>query len=62
VGRFAADVTWERIDEFKEAHPEFHLEDELFSGEGESLVDAFCRVCLHQAQEEGLYRPRLGED
>jgi hypothetical protein len=40
-GRSAADATWEKIDEFKEAHPEFQLEDELFSGEGGSVVDTF---------------------
>jgi hypothetical protein len=53
VGCSAADATWEKIDEFKEAHPKFQLEDVLFSGEGGSVVDAFVG-CLQQAQEEDM--------
>ncbi|XP_066354250.1 uncharacterized protein [Miscanthus floridulus] len=30
VGRPAAEATWEALDTFKEAHPKFQLEDELF--------------------------------
>jgi hypothetical protein len=33
--------TWERMDEFKVAHPDFQLEDELFAEEGGSVMDAF---------------------
>jgi hypothetical protein len=40
-GHPPADSTWERLDEFKEAHPDFQLEDELFAGEGGSVMDAF---------------------
>jgi hypothetical protein len=41
VGRPAAEATWEALDSFKEAHPKFQLEDELFLQEEGSVVDAF---------------------
>jgi hypothetical protein len=51
VGCSAADATWEKIDEFKEAHPEFQLEDELFSGEGGSVVDTFVG-CVYRRRKK----------
>jgi hypothetical protein len=51
VRRSAADATWEKIDEFKEAHPEFQLEDELFSGEGGSVVDTFVG-CVYRRRKK----------
>jgi hypothetical protein len=39
--RSAADATWEPLEQFKETHPDFQLEDELFAGEGGSVMDAF---------------------
>jgi hypothetical protein len=51
VRRSAADATWEKIDEFKEAHPEFQLEDELFSGEGGSVVDVFVG-CVYRRRKK----------
>ena len=41
VGRPAADATWEPLLEFVELYPQWQLEDELFLGEGGSVVDAF---------------------
>jgi hypothetical protein len=41
MDRSAADATWEPLKQFKEAHPDFQLEDELFVGEGGSVMDAF---------------------
>lgn len=37
----AADATWEKLTTFKDRYPTFQLEDELFSNEGGSGVDAF---------------------
>jgi len=40
-GQSDADATWEPLEQFKESHPDFQLEDKLFSyGEG-SVVDRF---------------------
>ena len=32
------DATWERLDEFKIAYPDFQLEDELFSQAGRDVM------------------------
>ena len=32
------DATWERLDEFQEAYPDFQLEDELFSQAGRDVM------------------------
>jgi hypothetical protein len=32
------DATWERVDEFKAAYPDFQLEDELFSQAGRDVM------------------------
>ncbi|WVZ92138.1 hypothetical protein U9M48_038225 [Paspalum notatum var. saurae] len=48
-GRTFADATWEDLDYFKTAYPEFQLEDDLFLGEGRSVTDAFVgKVYQHQ--------------
>jgi hypothetical protein len=41
VDRPPADSTWEPLETFKEAHPDFQLEDELFAMKGGNVVDAF---------------------
>ena len=41
IGRPAGDATWEMVNEFRQEHPEFQLEDELFRKEGGSVVDVF---------------------
>jgi hypothetical protein len=41
MGQSAADATWEKVSEFKDAYPSFQLEDELFSNGAGSVVDAF---------------------
>ena len=41
VGRSAADATWEALEEFVKLYPQWQLEDELFLGDGGSVVDAF---------------------
>jgi hypothetical protein len=35
------EATWEPIDQFKEAYPEFQLEDELFRHAGGIVMDTF---------------------
>jgi hypothetical protein len=42
-GRLEADTTWEQLEDFKRRFPEVELEDELFGGEGGTVVDAFIR-------------------
>jgi len=44
VGRDASDSTWEKLDDFMEAYPEFQLEDELLRKEGGSVADAFVGI------------------
>jgi hypothetical protein len=39
--RAAGEASWEPLHQFKEAHPEFQLADELFRVEGGSVVDSF---------------------
>jgi hypothetical protein len=39
--RPASEQTWETIEHFKEAYPEFQLVDELFQQQGRSVVDQF---------------------
>jgi hypothetical protein len=41
VNRPPADSTWEPLETFKEAHPDFQLEDELFAMKGGNVLDAF---------------------
>lgn len=41
MGRASADASWEQVVSFKQEHPEFQLEDELFHGEGGNVVDSF---------------------
>lgn len=41
TGCAAVDATWEKLILFKDRHPQFQLEDELFRNEGGSVVDAF---------------------
>jgi hypothetical protein len=40
-GQAAGAATWELLEEFKQDHPAFQLEDELFEKEGGSVMDAF---------------------
>ena len=44
-GRSSANTTWERLHEFKDRHPDFKLEDELFGG-GEG------KCCGHNLRQE----------
>ena len=41
LGRTAVDASWISLEEFKKEYPVFQLEDELFQGEGGSVVDSF---------------------
>jgi hypothetical protein len=41
VGRDAGDATWEDLIQFKEAYPDFKLEDELFCQKGGNVMDSF---------------------
>jgi hypothetical protein len=41
TGHFAADATWEPLEEFKVQFPHVELTDELFVSEGGNVVDAF---------------------
>lgn len=38
VGMDEANATWEMVDTFRQAYPEFQLEDELFSEEGRDVM------------------------
>ena len=39
MGRLpASEATWESVTEFRAAHPEFQLEDELFPEEGRDVM------------------------
>jgi hypothetical protein len=40
-GRNAAETSWEGLEQFKEAYPDFQLEDELFRQAGGSVIDTF---------------------
>ena len=40
-GRAASDATWELLSSFVADYPDFHLEDELFLGEGGNVTDSF---------------------
>jgi len=40
-GRAASEATWERLPVFVADYPDFHLEDELFLGEGGNVTDSF---------------------
>jgi hypothetical protein len=40
-GKTAAEATWEPLEQFKEAYPEFKLENELFRQGGGSVMDSF---------------------
>jgi len=59
VGRPAADASWEPLKDFVKLYPQWQLEDELFRGEGGSVVDAFVGKHYHrrnkrqQAQQQG---------
>jgi len=50
VGRDASDSTWEKLEDFKEAYPEFQLEDELFQKEGGSVADAFVGITYRRTR------------
>jgi len=52
VGRDASDCTWEKLDDFKEAYPEFQLEDELFRKEGGSVADAFVGITYRRTRRK----------
>jgi hypothetical protein len=41
AGRASGAATWELLQDFEQDYPDFQLEDELFSGEGGSVVDSF---------------------
>ncbi|WVZ68636.1 hypothetical protein U9M48_017555 [Paspalum notatum var. saurae] len=41
LGRPASEATWEQLESFTTTYPEMQLADELFVGEGGSVVDAF---------------------
>jgi hypothetical protein len=36
-----ADVSWEQLKAFKEAYPDFQLEDKLFEPEGDDVMDSY---------------------
>jgi hypothetical protein len=40
-GQAAVDASWISLEDFKKEYPVFQLEDELFQGEGGSVVDSF---------------------
>jgi hypothetical protein len=40
-GRTAAEASWEQLDAFKEAYPDFQLEDKLFRQEGGNVMDSY---------------------
>jgi hypothetical protein len=40
-GRAHGEASWESLNQFKEEHPKFQLEDELFHLEGGSVVGSF---------------------
>jgi len=46
----ASDSTWEKLEDFKEAYPEFQLEDELFRKEGGSVADAFVGITYRRTR------------
>ena len=52
IGRPAGDATWEMVNEFRQEHPEFQLEDELFRKEGGSVVDAFVGQTYQRRKKE----------
>jgi hypothetical protein len=41
-GHALTEASWEPLNQFKEDHPEFQLEDELFRLQGGSVVVSFC--------------------
>lgn len=41
LGQASADASWEPVEAFKQEHPEFQLENELFHGEWGNVVDSF---------------------
>jgi hypothetical protein len=56
AGRAASDVSWEDLQEFKQCYPQVQLVDELFVGEGGSVVDSF--LGRHYRRQR---RPKEGE-
>jgi hypothetical protein len=40
-GCIAAEASWEQLDAFKEAYPDFQLKDKLFRQEGGSVMDSY---------------------
>ena len=50
VGRSEADTSWEEVEAFKRQYPHVALADELFVGEGGSVVDSF--VGRHYARRQ----------
>jgi hypothetical protein len=40
-GRALAEASWEHLEAFKEAYPEFQLEDKLFRQEGRNVMDSY---------------------
>jgi transcriptional regulator GlxA family with amidase domain len=41
VEQSSADVSWEQLEAFKEAYPDFQLEDKLFEPEGGNVMDSY---------------------
>jgi hypothetical protein len=40
-GSSLAEATWEQLEPFKEAYPDFQLEDKLFRQEGGNVMDSY---------------------
>jgi hypothetical protein len=52
--REPSESSWEPLNQFKEDHPDFQLEDELFRLEGGSVVDSFFGEKYSRRKESGF--------
>ncbi|WVZ53188.1 hypothetical protein U9M48_004163 [Paspalum notatum var. saurae] len=53
IGRPASDATWEQLEPFTSTYPDVQLADELFVGEGGSVVDAFVGRVYRRRKPKG---------
>ena len=54
-GRNTTDATWEPLREFKDCHPDFKLEDELFGPGGECCGHHLRQEIPAQEQDHGVH-------